>query len=43
MLRSGSPIGYPAAAGFIQSVVGFILILVTNYVVRKTRPEMALF
>jgi putative aldouronate transport system permease protein len=43
MLRSGSPIGYPAAAGFIQSVVGFILILVTNYIVRKTRPEMALF
>lgn len=43
MLRSGSPIGYPAAAGFIQSVVGFILILVTNHIVRKTRPEMALF
>jgi putative aldouronate transport system permease protein len=43
MLRSGSPIGYPAAAAFLQSVVGFILILVTNYVVRKTRPELALF
>jgi putative aldouronate transport system permease protein len=43
MLRSGSPLGYPAAAAFLQSVVGFILILVTNYVVRKTRPELALF
>ena len=43
MLRSGSPLGYPAAAAFLQSVVGFILILVTNYVVRKTKPELALF
>ncbi len=43
MLRSGSPIGYPAAAAFLQSVVGFILILVTNYIVRKTRPEFSLF
>jgi putative aldouronate transport system permease protein len=43
MLRSGVPLGYPAAAAFLQSVLGFILILVTNYVVRKTRPEMALF
>jgi putative aldouronate transport system permease protein len=43
MLRSGSPIGYPAAAAFLQSIVGFILILVTNYIVRKTRPELALF
>ncbi len=43
MLRSGSPLGYPAAAAFLQSVVGFILILVTNFFVRKTRPELALF
>ena len=43
MLRSGSPLGYPAAAAFLQSIVGFILILVTNYIVRKTRPELALF
>jgi len=43
MLRSGSPLGYPAAAAFLQSVIGFILILVTNYFVRKTRPELALF
>jgi putative aldouronate transport system permease protein len=43
MLRSGSPIGYPAAAAFLQSIVGFILIMVTNSVVKKTRPELALF
>lgn len=43
MLRSSTPLGYPAAAAFLQSIVGFILILVTNYIVRKTRPEMALF
>lgn len=43
MLRSGSPLGYPAAAAFLQSIVGFFLILITNAIVRKTRPEMALF
>lgn len=43
MLRSSTPIGYPAAAAFVQSVVGFFLILITNFIVRKVRPEMALF
>lgn len=43
MLRSSTPLGYPAAAAFLQSIVGFILILVTNAIVRKTKPEMALF
>mgnify|MGYP000722400616 CR=1 FL=1 len=43
MLRSSTPLGYPAAAAFLQSIVGFILILVTNYIVRKTRPDLALF
>jgi putative aldouronate transport system permease protein len=43
MLTSGAPLGYPAAAAFLQSVVGFFLILVTNGIVRRTRPEMALF
>jgi putative aldouronate transport system permease protein len=43
MLRSATPLGYPAAAAFLQSIVGFILILVTNYVVRKTKPELSLF
>lgn len=43
MLRTGSPVGFPAAAAFLQSVFGFILILVTNYIVRKIRPDLALF
>ncbi len=43
MLRSGSPLGYPAAAAFLQSIVGFFLILITNWIVRRTRPDMALF
>ncbi len=43
MLRSNLPLGYPAAAAFLQSIVGFVLILVTNFIVRKTKPEMALF
>jgi putative aldouronate transport system permease protein len=43
MLRTGAPIGFPAAAAFVQSVFGFILILVTNFFVRKTRPDLALF
>jgi putative aldouronate transport system permease protein len=43
MLRSTSPLGYPAAVALVQSVIGFVLILVTNYIVRKTRPDMALF
>lgn len=43
MLRSSTPLGYPAAAAFVQSVFGFILILITNFIVRRTRPELALF
>lgn len=43
MLKSSTPLGYPAAAAFLQSVFGFLLILVTNYIVRKVRPELALF
>jgi putative aldouronate transport system permease protein len=43
MLRSTSPLGYPAAVSLVQSVLGFTIILITNYIVRKTRPEMALF
>jgi len=43
MLRSGAPLGYPAAAAFLQSLLGFLLILITNAIVRRTRPDMALF
>ncbi|MBI4927681.1 MAG: sugar ABC transporter permease [Anaerolineae bacterium] len=43
MLRSTSPLGYPAAVALVQSVIGFVLILVANYIVRKVRPDLALF
>ena len=36
-------IGMSAASGFYQSMVGFVLILVTNYSVRKISRENALF
>ncbi len=36
-------IGMTAAAGFYQSVVGFLLVLATNFVVRKVSKENALF
>lgn len=40
--RVGDP-GMAAAAGLYQSVVGFVLILVTNLTVKKIQPENALF
>lgn len=36
-------IGMSAAAGFYQSIVGFILVLVSNYIVRKIDRDNALF
>ena len=36
-------IGMSSAAGLYQSVVGFILVLVTNYIVRKKDKDQALF
>lgn len=36
-------VGMSSAAGVYQSLVGFILVLLANYVVRKRDPENALF
>ncbi|MBE9916144.1 sugar ABC transporter permease [Paenibacillus donghaensis] len=36
-------IGMSAAAGFYQSLVGFVLVLLSNYVVRKIDKDNALF
>ena len=36
-------IGRAAAAGFLQSVLGFILILLVNYIVRRLDKDSALF
>jgi len=42
-LRNSSDLGMTAAAGLFQSLVGFILVLSTNLIIRKVDPERALF
>lgn len=42
-LRVMGDIGMASAAGFYQAVVGFILVLSTNFIVRRISPENALF
>ena len=42
-LRQLGDVGMAAAAGFAQSVIGFVLVLVSNLVVRKVDPDKALF
>jgi putative aldouronate transport system permease protein len=41
-LRQGD-LGITAAVGLFQSAVGLILVTVTNWIVRKTKPENSLF
>lgn len=36
-------IGMSSAAGFYQSIIGFVLVLTANYLVKKISPEDALF
>lgn len=42
-LRVTGDIGMASAAGFYQAIVGFILILGTNLVIRKIDPDSAIF
>lgn len=42
-LMQTSNIGMSSAAGVYQSVVGFILVLTANFVVRKVDSESSLF
>lgn len=42
-LMQTNNIGMSAAAGVYQSVVGFILVIVANLIVKKIEPESALF
>lgn len=42
-ILSSSNFGYTAAASFFQSVVGLLLMLFANWMVRKIEPENALF
>ena len=41
-LRIVGDIGMSSAAGFLQSVVGFIMVMITNGIVRKISPDNAL-
>ena len=38
-----SNFGFPAATSFFQSVIGLLLMLFANWMVRKIEPENALF
>lgn len=42
-LMEQSNVGMSAAAGFYQSIIGFLLVVLANYVVRKISEENALF
>lgn len=41
-LRTGD-VGITAAVGLFQSVVGFVVVVFTNYVVKKVEPDNAMF
>lgn len=42
-ITNASNLGMPSAAGFLQSVVGFITVMAANAIVKKIEPENALF
>ena len=42
-IKKSSDFGYTAAASFFQSVVGLVLMLFANWLVKKIEPENALF
>lgn len=42
-LMTDHDVGRATAAGFLQSILGFILVMTANRIVRKVNPESALF
>lgn len=42
-LRELNDVGMSTAVGFLQSCVGFVMVMVTNTIVKKIEPESALF
>ena len=42
-LRTSNNMGMSAAVGLYQSFIGFILVLVTNTIIKKVNPESAIF
>ena len=41
--ETGSDFGMAAAAGLYQSVVGFVMVILSNWAVRRIDPDRALF
>lgn len=42
-MRVVGDMGMSAAVGFLQSIVGFVVVVATNFAVKKIQPESALF
>jgi putative aldouronate transport system permease protein len=42
-MKSAQNLGLPSAAAFFQSITGFILVIVTNGIVRKIEPDLAMY
>lgn len=42
-LTGSGNLGYSAAAGFLQSVIGFITVVLANWAIRRISPEDAMF
>jgi putative aldouronate transport system permease protein len=42
-LRVNADVGMAAATGLYQSIVGFVLVVLSNWIVKRTNPERALF
>jgi ABC-type polysaccharide transport system, permease component len=43
MLRESSDVGMAAASGFFQSIMSFIVVIVSNAVVKKINPENSIY
>jgi putative aldouronate transport system permease protein len=43
VMKTVGDMSMASATGFLQSVVGFVLIMLTNYIVKKIEPENTLF
>jgi putative aldouronate transport system permease protein len=43
MLTTSSDIGMAAASGFFQSVMGLVVVVASNYAVKKVNPENSIF
>jgi putative aldouronate transport system permease protein len=42
-LRVTGDVGMASAAGFYQSMIGFLLVLISNLIIRRINPESAIF